>query len=112
MIQNTNPRHEAYCAFMRRHRETVWRVCWHFARHGRGDRSDRMARAEDMAQEVWIVLWLKFDQINPEYTEKQQRHHTAGKSSQSFHNYCNWLVCNRFLLNRKSCLLCKYNYFI
>ncbi|MBR4773559.1 MAG: sigma-70 family RNA polymerase sigma factor [Bacteroidales bacterium] len=73
MIQNTNPRHEAYCAFMRRHRETVWRVCWHFARHGRGDRSDRMARTEDMAQEVWIVLWLKFDQLNPEYNERQQR---------------------------------------
>ena len=73
MIQNTNPRHEAYCAFMRRHRETVWRVCWHFARHGLGDRSDRMARAEDMAQEVWIVLWLKFDQLNPEYNERQQR---------------------------------------
>ena len=73
MIQNTNPRHEAYCAFMRRHRETVWRVCWHFARHGRGDRSDRMARAEDMAQEVWIVLWLKFDQLNPECSERQQR---------------------------------------
>ena len=68
-----NPRHQAYCAFMRRHRETVWRVCWHFARHGRGDRSDRMARAEDMAQEVWIVLWLKFDQLNPEYSERQQR---------------------------------------
>lgn len=68
-----NPRHEAYCAFMRRHRETVWRVCWHFAHHGRGDRSDRMARAEDMAQEVWIVLWLKFDQLNPEYSKRQQR---------------------------------------
>ena len=32
-----------------------------------------MARAEDMAQEVWIVLWLKFDQLNPEYNERQQR---------------------------------------
>ena len=73
MIQNTNPRHEAYCAFMRRHRETVWRMCWHFARRGRGGRVDRMARAEDMAQEVWIVLWLKFDQLNPEYSERQQR---------------------------------------
>lgn len=68
-----NPRHEAYCAFMRRHRETVWRVCWHFARRGRGGRVDRMARAEDMAQEVWIVLWLKFDQLNPELPERQQR---------------------------------------
>lgn len=68
-----NPRHVAYCAFMRRHRETVWRVCWRFARRGNGDHADRLARAEDMAQEVWIVLWLKFDQLNPEYTERQQR---------------------------------------
>lgn len=68
-----NPRHAAYCAFMRRHRETVWRVCWRFARRGNGNHADRLARAEDMAQEVWIVLWLKFDQLNPEYTERQQR---------------------------------------
>lgn len=68
-----NPRHAEYCAFMRRHRETVWRVCWSFARRGRGGHADRLARAEDMAQEVWIVLWLKFDQLKPEYSEKQQR---------------------------------------
>ena len=58
-------RHDAYCAFMRRHRSTVWRVCWRFARRGRGSRDDRKARAEDLAQEVWIVLWLKFDQLDP-----------------------------------------------
>lgn len=68
-----NPQHAAYCAFMRRHRETVWRVCWRFARRGNGDHADRLARAEDMAQEVWIMLWLKFDQLNPEYTERQHR---------------------------------------
>ena len=73
MNGKSNPRHAAYCAFMRRHRETVWRVCWHFARQGRGGRNDRLARAKDMAQEVWIVLWLKFDQLKPEYTESQQR---------------------------------------
>lgn len=66
-------RHTAYCAFMRRHRQTVWRVCWRFARGRRGGHADRLARAEDMAQEVWIMLWLKFDQLNPEYTERQQR---------------------------------------
>lgn len=70
---NSNPRHDSYCDFMRRHRETVWRVCWRFARRGRGGRTDRLARAEDMAQEVWIVLWLKFDQLKPEYSERQQR---------------------------------------
>ena len=66
-------RHDAYCAFMRRHRSTVWRVCWRFARSGRGNRDDRKARAEDMAQEVWIVLWLKFDQLDPSASEARQR---------------------------------------
>ena len=66
-------RHDAYCAFMRRHRSTVWRVCWRFARHGRGGHEDRKARAEDMAQEVWIVLWLKFDQLDLSAPEARQR---------------------------------------
>jgi hypothetical protein len=66
-------RHDAYCAFMRRHRSTVWRVCWRFARRGRGSRDDRKARAEDLAQEVWIVLWLKFDQLDPAVPEARQR---------------------------------------
>lgn len=66
-------RHDAYCAFMRRHRSTVWRVCWRYARRGRGNRDDRKARAEDLAQEVWIVLWLKFDQLDPSAPEARQR---------------------------------------
>ena len=66
-------RHDAYCAFMRRHRSTVWRVCWRFARRGRGNRDDRKARAEDLAQEVWIVLWLKFDQLDLSASEARQR---------------------------------------
>ena len=66
-------RHDAYCAFMRRHRSTVWRVCWRFARRGRGSRDDRKACAEDLAQEVWIVLWLKFDQLDPAAPEARQR---------------------------------------
>jgi len=73
MGTNCNTRHEAYCAFMRRHRSTVWRVCWHYARRRRGDRDDRKARAEDLAQEVWIVLWLKFDQLDPSASEARQR---------------------------------------
>lgn len=68
-----NSRHDAYCAFMRRHRSTVWRVCWRYARHGRGSHEDRKARAEDMAQEVWIVLWLKFDQLDFAAPEARQR---------------------------------------
>ncbi len=66
-------RHDAYCAFMRRHRSTVWRVCWRFARRGHGNREDRKARAEDLAQEVWIVLWPKFDQLDPSASEARQR---------------------------------------
>lgn len=66
-------RHAAYCAFMRRHRSTVWRVCWRYARRGHGSRDDRKARAEDLAQEVWIVLWLKFDQLDPSASEARQR---------------------------------------
>ena len=65
--------HYAYCAFMRHHRSTVWRVCWRYARRVRGNRDDRKARAEDLAQEVWIVLWLKFDQLDPSAPEARQR---------------------------------------
>ena len=66
-------RHDAYCAFMRRHRSTVWHVCWRFARRGHGNRDDRKTRAEDLTQEVWIVLWLKFDQLDPAASEARQR---------------------------------------
>ena len=59
-------RHDAYCALMQRHRETVWRVCWRFAH---GDRE----RCKDMVQEVWVVLWLKFDQLRPNANALQQR---------------------------------------
>ena len=50
---------------MRRHQQTVWRVCYDFAR---GD----IPRCEDMVQEVWIMLWLKFDTMTSR-TERQQR---------------------------------------
>ena len=50
---------------MRRHQATVWRVCYDFAR---GD----IPRCEDMVQEVWIMLWLKFDTMNSQ-SEWQQR---------------------------------------
>ena len=51
---------------MQRHREAVWRVCWRYAK---GDR----ARCENMVQEVWIALWLKFDELKTEVTEWEQR---------------------------------------
>ena len=65
MEQHGRQRYEDYKSFMRRHQQTVWRVCYDFAR---GD----IPRCEDMVQEVWIMLWLKFDTMTSR-TEWQQR---------------------------------------
>ncbi len=51
---------------MQRHREAVWRICWRYAK---GDR----ARCENMVQEVWIALWLRFDELKTDVTEWEQR---------------------------------------
>ena len=63
MEQHSRQRYEDYKSFMRRHQ--VWRVCYDFAR---GD----IPRCEDMVQEVWIMLWLKFDTMTGR-SEWQQR---------------------------------------
>ena len=81
MDSNGNNRYEAYCAFMRRHYEMVWRICWNFAgrkglkiqRSTQMGYDDRMARTKDLAQEVWIVLWQKFNQLDFSAPERQQR---------------------------------------
>jgi RNA polymerase sigma factor (sigma-70 family) len=65
MEQHSRQRYEDYKSFMRRHQEAVWRVCYDFA-HG------DIPRCEDMVQEVWIMLWLKFDAMTSR-TEWQQR---------------------------------------
>ena len=65
MEQHSRQRYEDYKSFMRRHQATVWRVCYDFAR---GD----IPRCEDMVQEVWIMLWLKFDTMTA-CSEWQQR---------------------------------------
>ena len=65
MEQHSRQRYEDYKSFMRRHQTTVWRVCYDFAR---GD----IPRCEDMVQEVWIMLWLKFDTMTG-WSEWQQR---------------------------------------
>ena len=65
MEQHSRQRYEDYKSFMRRHQATVWRVCYDFAR---GD----IPRCEDMVQEVWIMLWLKFDTMTGR-SEWQQR---------------------------------------
>lgn len=66
MEQYSRERYEAYKVFIRRHREAVWRVCYDFAR---GD----IPRCEDMVQEVWIMVWLKFDQLREDTSEWRQR---------------------------------------
>ncbi len=65
MEQHSRQRYEGYKSFMRRHQKTVWCVCYDFAR---GD----IPRCEDMVQEVWIMLWLKFDTMTGQ-SEWQQR---------------------------------------
>ena len=65
MEQHSRQRYEDYKSFMRRHQKTVWRVCYDFA-HG------DIPRCEDMVQEAWIMLWLKFDTMTGR-SEWQQR---------------------------------------
>ena len=65
-MAHENTKHEAYGAFMVQHREAVWRVCWQYAK---GDR----VRCENMVQEVWIALWLRFDELKTDVTEWEQR---------------------------------------
>lgn len=65
MEQHSRQRYEDYKSFMRRHQKTVWRVCYDYAH------SD-IPRCEDMVQEVWIMLWLKFDTMTGR-SEWQQR---------------------------------------
>lgn len=65
MEEQGRQRYKDYKSFIRRHQEAVWRVCYDFAN---GD----IPRCEDMVQEVWIMLWLKFDTMTSS-TEWQQR---------------------------------------
>ena len=65
MEQHSRQRYEDYKSFMRRHQKTVWHVCYDYA-HG------DIPRCEDMVQEVWIMLWLKFDTMTGR-SEWQQR---------------------------------------
>lgn len=65
MEEQGRQRYKDYKSFIRRHHEVVWRVCYDFAN---GD----IPRCEDMVQEVWIMLWLKFDTMTGR-SEWQQR---------------------------------------
>lgn len=66
MADGNRQQYDAYCTFIERHRETVWRVCYRFAKGNR-------TACEDMVQEVWIALWLRFDQLRTDAPELMQR---------------------------------------
>lgn len=66
MADENRQRYDAYCAFIERHRETVWHVCYRFAKGNR-------AACEDMVQEVWLALWLRFDQLKTDVPEVMQK---------------------------------------
>lgn len=51
---------------MQRHRKTVWRTCCRFARNNKD-----MSR--DMVQEVFLALWLHYDQLRTDANVWQQR---------------------------------------
>ncbi|MCR4660048.1 MAG: hypothetical protein K5650_07105 [Bacteroidales bacterium] len=51
-------RHDAYCAFMRRHRSTVWHVCWRFAR-------GEIPRCEDMVLVHTSAYGLQIAHLRP-----------------------------------------------
>lgn len=55
-----------YEAFMLRHRTTVWRTCSRFAHNDK-------ERARDLVQEVYLALWLRFDQLGSGANQWQQR---------------------------------------
>lgn len=59
-------RHEAYTAMFMRHRTMLWRMCWCRAR---GDRDCCC----DLMQEVSIALWLNFDKLRPDASQRQER---------------------------------------
>lgn len=51
---------------MQRHRKTVWHACCRFAHNDR-------ELCRDMVQEVFLVMWLHYDQLNADANEWQQR---------------------------------------
>lgn len=55
-------RYNEYERFMMSHRQTVWQICFRFAK---GDR--------DRCREVYLTLWLKFDQLRDDVGEWIQK---------------------------------------
>lgn len=55
-----------YEAFMLRHRDTVWRACCRFARNNK-------ELARDLVQEVYLAIWLRYDQLDDGANAWKQR---------------------------------------
>lgn len=55
-----------YEAFMLRHRTNVWRACCRFAH-------DNKEQARDLVQEVYLAMWLRYDQLDDGANAWQQR---------------------------------------
>lgn len=55
-----------YEAFMLRHRATVWRACCRFARNNK-------ELARDLVQEVYLAIWLRYDQLDDGANAWKQR---------------------------------------
>ena len=49
---------ERYTTLLLRHRNTIWRLCYNYARHEHG-------HVEDLVQEVCIALWERFGRLRP-----------------------------------------------
>ena len=63
-MSNYSPqRYNEYERFMVSHRQTVWQICFRFAK---GDQD----RCRDLVQEVYLTLWLKFDQLRDDASER------------------------------------------
>lgn len=50
---------ERYTALLLRHRHTIWRLCYNYARHVHG-------QVDDLVQEVCIALWEHFGRLRPD----------------------------------------------
>ena len=59
-------RYNEYERFMVSHRQTVWQICFRFAK---GDQD----RCRDLVQEVYLTLWLKFDQLRDDASERERK---------------------------------------
>ena len=59
-------RNDAFTALLMRHSKMLWRMCWY-----RVDGDEE--RCKDMLQEVYLLLWERFDGLRPDASPTQER---------------------------------------